>query len=213
MEWVMLGTNTGSFAGLPPTGQKIALEGIDIFSIQDDRIESVKGYFHKAMFSQQLGLNVVLQPRALGPFTFGTAVKSSSKNPNKPGFFTMTWIELKVEDDLNAFQQESLRVIQEVQEMEGFLAFTSATIGKRLITFSMWDILEHAKQFNTSKTHRESMRKFFQPNGYGETVFTSSWVPHKINPMWVRCTACNKVVDNEDKCSCGQPLSNLSAYF
>lgn len=215
MEWIMHGTNTGSFAGMPPTGHKISIEGVDIFSIQNDKIISVKGYFDTSVFPQQLGLDVIVQPHTMGPFTFGTSLKISG-NRVKPGVFTMTWLDLKEDDDEQAFQQLSVKMIQEAQELEGFIGFTGTTIDNRQMTFTMWDTLENAMQFNHSKIHRESMKDFFKADGYAHSLFTSVWVPYKLNPIWARCTSCSKVVNydlTQGKCTCGQALPEPPAYF
>ena len=42
----------------------------------DGRIRSVEGYFDSRAVPEQLGLQVVVQPKAIGPFTFGTSVRS-----------------------------------------------------------------------------------------------------------------------------------------
>jgi len=55
-EWIMHGTHTGSLEGLPPTGNTIALEGIDVVTIADDGIVSIKGYFDQKALADQLGL-------------------------------------------------------------------------------------------------------------------------------------------------------------
>lgn len=216
MEWIMHGTNTGSFAGIPPTDRKIAIEGVDVFSFKDNKILSVKGYFDTSAFSQQVGLDVIVQPHSMGSFTFGASLKASGNKRMKPGVFTVTWLDLKPDDDVTAFERSTVAMIEEAQDMEGFIGFTGATIENRQMTFTMWDTIENAMQFNHSKGHLKSMKDFFKPNGTAETIFTSVWVPHKINSMWVRCSSCGKVVDydlKEGKCTCGQELPEAPTFF
>lgn len=55
-EWTMRGTNTGPMAGLPPTGRKIELDGVDVVKISDNGILSITGYFDQKEFAEQLGL-------------------------------------------------------------------------------------------------------------------------------------------------------------
>ena len=55
-EWVMHGTHSGPLEGLPPTGNTIAVEGIDFITISDDGIESIKGYYDTREMANQLGL-------------------------------------------------------------------------------------------------------------------------------------------------------------
>src|SRR4029077_17534524 len=49
-QWIMRGTNRGSFQGLPPTGREIALPGADFitFADGDGGIATVTGYFDGA---------------------------------------------------------------------------------------------------------------------------------------------------------------------
>ena len=70
-QWVMLGTNTGSMAGLPPTGRSVRLAGADFFVLRDGRVARVSGYFDSVGAPRQLGLDVIVQPKEIGPFRFG----------------------------------------------------------------------------------------------------------------------------------------------
>ena len=55
-EWTMHRTHSGSLDSLPPTGNRIALDGISIVTISDDGITSIEGYFDQESFAEQLGL-------------------------------------------------------------------------------------------------------------------------------------------------------------
>jgi steroid delta-isomerase-like uncharacterized protein len=55
-EWTMYGTHTGPFEGLPPTGNELALDGVDVVTVSDDGITSITGYFDQQTFGEQLGL-------------------------------------------------------------------------------------------------------------------------------------------------------------
>src|SRR5262245_8724732 len=92
-QWVMHGTNTGSFGGLPPTGRPGTLPGADFLTLSNGRVQSVQGYFDSRGVPDQLGLQIVVQPNSVGPFTFGTVVAVQSGNEAKPGAFSVT--ELK----------------------------------------------------------------------------------------------------------------------
>jgi len=92
-EWVMKGTNTGPFNGLPPTGAAVVLPGADFIRVDAGKIHSVQGYFDSGALPRALGLDVIVQPRAIGPFGFGTSVRASSGNIATPGAFSITWLE------------------------------------------------------------------------------------------------------------------------
>jgi steroid delta-isomerase-like uncharacterized protein len=55
-EWTMRGTHTGPFEGVPPTGNEIELDGVDVVTVSDDGITSITGYFDQRAFVEQLGL-------------------------------------------------------------------------------------------------------------------------------------------------------------
>ena len=83
-QWLMRGTNTGSLQGLPPTGRSVAVPGADFIQVEGDKILSVQGYFDSRAVPEQLGLQVVVQPNAIGPFVFGTgSLAQSGKMSNR----------------------------------------------------------------------------------------------------------------------------------
>jgi steroid delta-isomerase-like uncharacterized protein len=55
-RWVMHGTNTGSFAGLPPTGRRITLPGCEFIEVRAHLVQRVEGYFDRLTMLGQLGL-------------------------------------------------------------------------------------------------------------------------------------------------------------
>lgn len=89
-EWIMRGTNTEAFQGLPPTGRSISLPGVDVIEIGVDGIKAVKGYFDTRAVPDQLGLQVLVQPFKVGPFSFGNSTAVSSGKKMKPGAFGIT---------------------------------------------------------------------------------------------------------------------------
>ncbi|MGE5668666.1 MAG: ester cyclase, partial [Betaproteobacteria bacterium] len=90
VPWKMTGTNTGSFHGLPPTGKAVALAGVDLVRLSSGGIESVTGFFDSRELPAQLGLQVIVQPNAIGPFSLGTSTRVVSGRGGDPGAFTVT---------------------------------------------------------------------------------------------------------------------------
>ncbi len=56
LEWTLHGTHTGPFNGLPPTGNTVELEGVDVFTVSEDGIEFLRVYFDQSSMAEQLGL-------------------------------------------------------------------------------------------------------------------------------------------------------------
>jgi steroid delta-isomerase-like uncharacterized protein len=212
-EWTMNGTNTGAFAGLPATGRPVSVPGLDVVVTGPGGIASVTGYFDSRVVPEQLGLQVLVQPRSIGPFSFGNSVAVQSGKKTKPGAFSITaiWNEAEQDADVRALSQATA---QDMLKMKGFIGLALLRVGGRGITISAWEKPEDAKQVLTSGAHREAMARFWKD--LGDAAFTSVWTPDHINPLWVRCPACRKMNDyekNAGQCACGRALSEAPAYF
>lgn len=212
-EWMMKGTNTGAFQGLPPTGRSISLSGVDVVEIGPDGIKTVNGYFDTRAVPDQLGLQVLVQPFKVGPFSFGNSVSVQSGKKTKPGAFGITtiWNPDEQTEDIRALTRATAT---EMLGMEGFIGLSFFRIGNRGVTISAWEKPEHTKQLMRGGTHSEAMQKFWAE--LSDSGFTSVWVPDHINPLWVRCTKCRKMNDyekNSGTCTCGQPLPAAPSYF
>jgi steroid delta-isomerase-like uncharacterized protein len=212
-EWIMKGTNAGAFQGLPATGRAISLPGADVIEIGTDEIKAVKGYFDTRVIPEQLGLQVLVQPFKVGPFSFGNSIAVQSGKKTKPGAFGITTI-WNTDAETEEIRALSRATATEMLRMEGFIGVTLLRIGGRGVTISAWEKPEHTKQLMRGGAHTEAMRKFWAE--LGESAYTSVWIPDHINPLWVRCTVCRKMNDyekNSGVCSCGQPLPEAHSYF
>ncbi|MDE3216515.1 MAG: nuclear transport factor 2 family protein [Gemmatimonadota bacterium] len=212
-EWVMTGTNTVAFQGLPATGRPISLPGVDVMEIGPDGITSVTGYFDSGAIPVQLGLQVLVQPVTAGPFAFGASSAVQSGRKTAPGAFAITTIW---NSDAQAEQIRELTRATAVDmlHMEGFIGVSFIRIGGRGVTISAWEKPEQIGQMKKGGAHGEAMRRFWTE--VGDAAYTSVWIPDHINPLWVRCGACGKMSDHEKRsgvCSCGQPLPERPAYF
>lgn len=212
-EWIMKGTNTGAFQGLPPTGHAISLPGVDIFEVGIDGIKTVRGYFDTRAVPDQLGLQVLVQPFKVGPFSFGNSTALQSGKKIKPGAFGITtiWNSDTQTEDIRALSRSTAT---EMSRMEGFIGVSFFRIGGRGVTISAWEKPEHTKQLVRGGSHSEAVRKFWAE--LGDSAFTSVWIPDHINPLWVRCKVCRKMNDyekNSGVCSCGQRLPEAPSYF
>ncbi|MDZ4141854.1 MAG: ester cyclase [Methylotenera sp.] len=211
LEWVMRGTNTGSLMGLPPTDKSIMLKGIDVIEVSEDGIKSVTGYFDTKIIPTQLGLDVIVQPKAIGPFEFGTSISLQSGNKTKPGAFGITTIWNEADQTIE-IQTRSKDTMKEMMRMEGFIGTVVARIGGRGITISAWEKPENIAQIMASPAHQEAMKQYYSNLSFGG--FTSVWISHHINPMKVRCMVCNKMNDSaKGMCECGGTLAEAPAYF
>ena len=212
-QWLMKGTNTGSFQGLPPSGRKVSLPGADFIKVAGGKIESVVGYFDSKVVPQQLGFQVAVQPSQIGPFSFGYSVCAQTGKLNKPGAFSITSIT-NSDEDTEEIREQSREIAKEMIHMDGFIGLTLARAGNRGITISAWEKPEDVRQIMQSPSHSHVMKRFWE--NLGDAAYTSVWVPHRINTLWVRCRECKKMNDyekNNGLCACGNKLPDPPPYF
>jgi steroid delta-isomerase-like uncharacterized protein len=211
-QWLMRGTNTAPFQGLPPTGHEIAVPGADFIRLGAAGIESVQGYFDTRALPEQLGLDVIVQPNAIGPFAFGTSAYATSGNGNVPGAFSLTVLEARSEDEKAEVKERSREIVQELLAMPGFISWIGAVIGNRLYTITAWESAEAVKQVQNSAAHADAMRRFWGPDlGIGGQ--TGVWTADHLNGRTVRCRGCGAMVRAAEICHCGAPVAAAPAWW
>lgn len=212
-QWLMKGTNTGSFQGLPPSGREVLLPGADFIKVSGDKIESVTGYFDSKVVPEQLGLQLLVQPSDIGPFSFGNSVCIQTSKPQKPGAFSITSI-WNSSEDTEEIKNQSGEIAKELLQMDGFIGSAISRAGSRGITITAWEKPEDVRQIMQSPSHNRLMKRFW--DDLGDAGYTSVWVPHHFNPLWVRCKECKKMNDYEKTdglCACGRQLPDPPPYF
>lgn len=211
-EWVMRGTNTASFNGLPPTGKAVVLEGADFIRVGDAGIRTVQGYFDAGAIPRQLGLQIVVQPHEVGPVGFGTSVRVPG-GPGLPGAFSITALTTGTAEESERVRSFSREVAGGLPALDGFLGFVGVTVGPRMLTITAWESPEDARQVMAQDAHARAMREFFGDLSVGG--WTSVWTPHRINAEWSRCEACGKMVTRtaDARCKCGAALDPAPAHW
>jgi len=214
-QWVMRGTNTGSMYGLPPTGKSIELRGADFISVGGDGIQAVNGYFDSGEVPRQLGLQVIVQPTSIGPFQFGISTRVSKGSATRPGAFSITAITPRNAEDQNLIREMSRQVATEMLSMKGFIGWVAVTVANRMLTITAWENASDPRQLMEHGKHPEAMNKFFAGE-LGEKAYTSVFAVDHINASWVRCPACQKMVDHaarQGTCACGATLPQPMPYW
>lgn len=214
-EWRMKGVNTGSLNGLPPTGIAIELPGADFIRVEGDTIRSVQGYFDSAAVPRALGLDVIIQPKAIGPYSFGISTRASNGNTATPGAFSITWIDARTDAEKLEVSESGRKIVSEMLSMPGFIGWVSANVGNRMMTISAWESPEAIEQLMKTKEHRSAMDRVLR-GGLGGGGVTGVWSPAWLNRRLVRCTVCSKMADGEKaqgKCACGAAQPDLPAYW
>jgi steroid delta-isomerase-like uncharacterized protein len=154
-RWLMTGTNTGPFAGLPPTGRPISL----------------------------------------------------------PGAVSLTVLEVRSPEETTEVRALSQRIVAELLETPGFISWLGVTVGARMYTISAWETPDAVSALHRTSAHGEATRRFFGP-GFAAGGQTGVWEPHRLNGLWVRCTACDEMVPaSAGRCAAGHELPEAPAYW
>jgi steroid delta-isomerase-like uncharacterized protein len=214
-QWVMRGTNTGSMSGLPPTGKSVELRGADFIRVTDTKVRSVDGYFDSGEVPKQLGLQVIVQPTSIAPFSFGVSTRAWAGSMAKPGAFSITALKSRSPEDANGVREQSRQIATEMLSMKGFIGFLGVTVADRLLTITAWENAGDSRQLMEGGQHAEAMNKFFG-NELGGGGYTAVFAADRINTTWVRCTSCQAMVDHSARqgtCACGATLPQPMPYW
>jgi steroid delta-isomerase-like uncharacterized protein len=212
-QWIMRGTNDGPFSGLPPTGREIALPGADFITFADDEsgIATVTGYFDGGAVPRDLGLDVIVQPSTIGPWTFGVASRATTGRDAAPGAISLTFLEARSEEEVAEVRTRSRDIVHDMLQVPGFLSFVGVTVGRRMYTLSAWETPEAARAIRADPGHRDAVAQMFGPH-IASGGQTGIWAPWRLNEPMVRCPACDRMVHAADACACGAPLPAPPAF-
>jgi hypothetical protein len=214
--------------GLPPTGARVEVPGADFIQVDGDALRSVQGYFDSAAVPRALGLDVIVQPHALGPWGFGTSSRVTNGSTATPGAFTVTCLEARTDAERIAIRDSARRIGMELLAMPGFISLVSATVGDRMMTITAWESREAMTPLMKGGEHRTAVGRFFSPE-LARGGHTGVWTPARLNPRWIRCAACSAMVksdrsgaaseggqsdqSNTVTCGCGAPLPPPLQYW
>jgi len=133
----------------------------------------------------------------------------------KPGAVSLTWIQVRSDEEAQEVGERAVRVTEEMAKMPGFISYAGFAVGQRLCTVTAWEDPESPRQLLRGGAHKEAMERALGPD-FSVAFQTGVWVPHHLNPMWVRCTACGRMADFERRagqCHCDQPLPEPPPYW
>jgi steroid delta-isomerase-like uncharacterized protein len=213
-QWIMRGVNTGSMQGAPPTGNAVTLPGADFITIQGGKVASVRGYFDTAEVPRQLGMQVLVQPKAVGPVQFGYSTYMNLGNTAAPGAFGITSLRVRSEEEAERVVSHARKVLQQMPAMKGFIGVVTGRAGDHMFTVTAWETPDDPGQLRGG-AHKDALDAFFGP-GFTYGGVTSVWIPHHFNPVWVRCGVCDAMsVANEKGATCraGHPLPDPPPYW
>lgn len=215
IQVLMRGTNTGRFAGAPPTGEVVALRIAQFVKAAGTLVASAVAYLDQRTLAGQLGLQAPIMPRQVGPLRFGTSACLDTGNRDLPRAISFTRIDMGSPAGLLRLREYARPVLAAMASMESVIGSAICNDGERLgYTVTAWRSPEAATDIMRQDQHRTAMRAFFS-DGLGVSAWTSVWVPARFNTLWVRCANCGTMVDSEsgDPCTCGASLPEPPPYF
>jgi steroid delta-isomerase-like uncharacterized protein len=202
VEWTLRGHNRGTLlAGINPTGQSVMLKGVDVFEVGADGIRAVRGYFDQKAFVESFGLMALVQPVEQGAAKYGYSMRVPSGNPKPPGVIALTWIQGANEGEKERIRAHSRDNVKDFLAEPGFISIVTGFTGLRGFTVTAWED-EASMKRALAKHHAVAMKELFAEN-FVAAVWTSVWVPTRMNRIWVRCPSCGSLEDvNDDHKSC-----------
>jgi steroid delta-isomerase-like uncharacterized protein len=214
-QWLMHGTNTGTWSGQPPTGRPVTVRGVDVFTVTDGKITSAEGYFDRQALAEQLGFQMRPLPPVAGPFQFGYAVRASAGSSKVPGAFSLTWIDARSDQEAEEIKLTAAVVAAELAQQPGFLSWVGMEIGSRLYTITAWESENAVRAVMRNSTHLAAVKRFLAED-LGAAASTGVWRAHHLNAIRVRCPSCARLADRapaSGSCVCGQPLPPMPEYW
>jgi steroid delta-isomerase-like uncharacterized protein len=214
-QWLLHGTNTGMWNGQPPTGQPVAIRGVNAFSLTAGKIASVEGYFDRQTMAEQLGFQMRPLPTVAGPFQFGYAVRASTGSSTTPGAFSLTWIDARSEQEAEEIKLTAAVVAVELAQQAGFLSWVGMEIGSRLYTITAWESQDAVRAVMRNSTHLAAVKRFLTED-FAAAGSTGVWSAHHLGAIRVRCPACARLTDSTQSsrhCACGEPLPQAPEYW
>jgi steroid delta-isomerase-like uncharacterized protein len=213
-EWLMRGTNTGSMQGAPPTGKPVALAGADFIVTAGEKVRSVKGYFDTAEVPRQLGMQVIVQPDAIGPVQFGDSAYIAAGSRARPGAFSITSLRVRSEAEVEKVRSYSQSIFHQLVGTKGFISSVTGRAGYHMFTVTAWENPDDPKQLRGG-AHQRAMDAFFGPD-FTHGGVTSIWTPLRINTVRVRCGVCGEMSVTRGEgstCEAGHVLPDSPPYW
>lgn len=216
VEWVMRGHNRGGLRpGINPTEKAATLAGVDVFEIEDGGIRAVRGYFDQKSFVESFGLMALIQPIEQGPAKYGYSMRVPSGNHKAPGVIALTWIQGANETEKERIRVHAKENVKDFLAEPGFISIVTGFTGLRGFTVTAWED-ESSMKRALAKHHAVAMKELFGEN-FVASVWTSVFVPARINRIWVRCPSCGSlenVSDDHRSCSkCHAPMPERPAFW
>ena len=217
VEWTLTGTNTAPLKpGINATGHKLHLAGVDLIDAGDSGgLTRVRRHFDQRAMYEQIGMQVIVEPRAQDRATFGYSKRVDSGNLKPPAVLGVTWIRFRDQSELDRIRVHAAHIISDFLAEPGFIGIVTGAAGDRAFTVTAWET-EEALERALGRGHLNA-KQDFRTGDLSAGVWTSVWKPQHINRLWGKCDACGQPNDQSDDChtcvSCGAELRERPPYW
>ncbi|WP_277681976.1 ester cyclase [Saccharomonospora azurea] len=207
VTWTLSAPQRAPYLGIPVTGGEVAATGVrgcDVLTLVGEDVH-VRRYFDRVALAEALGHHPRFLPPATGGLEYGTSFRSGTDRATRPAAFTLTWLDVRDEDEGADVTLLSTEVVKSLRTTKGFLGAAIFEIGDRKYTLSAFDSLAAVRAVH-ARPHQRAMRKFFR-GGLCTGAYTSVWQLER-DSLYVRCPSCDVMVSvpaeaEGASCDCG----------
>lgn len=201
LTWTLTAPHRASYLGIPVTGGQSAVRGVrgcDVLTSADDGIH-VRRHYDRLAFAEALGHDARFLPPPTPDLEYGTSFRSGTDRATRPGAFTLTWLDVRDEEEGADVTLLSTEVVKSLRGSKGFLGAAIFEIGNRKYTLSAFDTLDSVRAVH-GRPHQRAMRRFFR-GGLCTGAYTSVWQLER-DSLHLRCPSCAVMVSVVDGASC-----------
>jgi heme-degrading monooxygenase HmoA len=212
--WTLEGVWDGRLGPLTASETRVRFEGTDVLEFDGSRVRRLRRSFDVLAVADALRLQTIDEPFSDGAFTFGHSMRSWVSK-ERPGALGLTWLLARDETEKLAIRARARDIIGHFREVPGFIGIVTGFVGLHGFTLTAWENEEALRVGTHSGAHSEAMHAF-RAEGLSGGVFTSVWVPLRLNRMWIRCPLghANDATRADGTCEvCGEALPAAQPYL
>nr|WP_062330457.1 ester cyclase [Herbidospora sakaeratensis] len=194
--WTIEADHRTSYLGIPGVGGVVRFAGTDLVTAEG----RVRRCFDRLAVAEALGCRAAFVPAADELHEFGVSARVASTRTDRPGAFTLTWLEVRDPAEAAEVDLLSVEIVKGLRASKGFLGVATFDVGDRKYTLAAFDRPESVRAVH-ARPHQRAVRRFFKA-GLCARALTSVLIPEVVRE-YARCADCGAVVRPGDGAACG----------
>ncbi|TKK84007.1 hypothetical protein FDA94_31235 [Herbidospora galbida] len=194
--WTLEADHRDSYLGIPGAGGVVRIAGTDLVTAEG----RVRRSFDRLAVAGALGYRAAFVPAADEVREFGVSARAASSRTDRPGAFTLTWVEVGGPAEAAEVDLLSVEIVKGLRASKGFLGVATFDVGDRKYTLAAFDRPESVRAVH-ARPHQRAVRRFFRA-GLCARALTSVLIPEVVRE-YARCADCGTVVRLGDGAACG----------